>query len=342
MTEASPIDHKENPFPQEIILSNEARNNLIAGSSKALSTIIEPEKDSGGYVVKKDAPDIVLLPLRSASLTAEPMQEFLKTHQDKITGDLPEILESPIGKVIPALYIDHLVSEGMDEDDAEKLDIGTVLDEFNTWVADPNNAVTRPIILDIKTTETNNGEEISHILVLDDAVGKVVDADAGTGETLTYTAPAILRVALGDDITISSQVVLPDNAGAWEYAIVDENFPGVDSKATRFFMHELMKGTLDARTLQREGQFIPDQKEREEFMDTLKTKRSSENSPIIKITDRDSLKMLEQLTWQFNQSEERFSIVENLEEEYGLENLLALPKLTKKAFASLASEVTIS
>jgi hypothetical protein len=330
MTEASTnintdtLSSRENSFPNEIILSREIRDPLIASSSEV------------------DAPDIIILPQRSAILTAEPMREFLKTHQDKITGDLPKIVESPIGKVIPALYIDHLVSEGMDEDVAEDLDIGTVLDEFNTWVVDPDNKTTGPIISDLKTAETEHSKKISHVLVLDDAVGQVVDSEAGTGETLTNTAPAILKAALGDNIRISSQAVLPDNAGSWEYAIVDENFPGLDSKATRFFMHELMKGTLDARTLKRECQFTPNKADFNWLTDTLDKKLTNQNSPILAISDHDTLRMLEILTWQFNQREERFSIVKELENKYGPENLLKVPELTKKAFASPASEITIS
>ena len=342
MTEASPITHKETPFPQEIVLPTEIRGPLIDGSTQALANIIELDKDSNGYVVKEDAPDIVIIPLRSARLTAEPVRTFLEKHQGQIAGDLPVFLESPIGKVIPASYIDSLDSKGVDADDAEELNIGDVLDDFNTWVADPDNTVTQPIITDIRNANKKRDKEVSRVLVLDDAVGHIVDANQGTGETLTYTAPAILKAALGESITISTQAVLPDNAGAWEYSIVDENFPGIESKATRFFMHELMKGTLDARTLQREGQFIPNQSERKWLLDTLDEKQSEKGYPILTISDRDTLRMLEHLTWQFNQSEKRFSIVEKLEEQYGLENLLELPQLTKKSFESTASEIKIN
>jgi hypothetical protein len=103
----------------------------------------------------------------------------------------------------------------------------------------------------------------------------------------------ILKAAYGPDVSYETvlefQEPLPRGKG-WEQLIIDENYPGI-TKGQRHVLHELIKGLLDRRILERERDFIHDPEARSEY-DRELARLSKPGEDFIPVTDVGALKLL--------------------------------------------------
>lgn len=304
------VEHK---FPEKIKIPDTLKDEIVSGLRIAKNKILE-------Y-----SPQVVIVPLRSARLLVAPL---IKHFKDEGETEIPKFVEAAIGKIIPAIWTDDMITDFlMNEDLAEDSDVQDYPGLFHQWITKHGNQVVEPIVSQLR--EGTDGQEISTVFILDDA--------PGTGETLSFTAPEIIYSAYGDDIQISTQNVLSSGVN-WESQIIQENFPDEEMGPVKHFLKELTKGQLDSRQLIREGQFIADVEERKWFMDEVK-KRSSKESPMIEISDKDTLRLLEDITWQFYTGEKKVKIVEVLCKKYGQDNLLKLSKMVFSSIEDLSGKI---
>lgn len=206
--------------------------------------------------IKREKPDLIIFLQRSGSL--------FKPAVEAMIGTKRPIIEANIGREISTEYTNQrivedpsfLVGDGENPVELDKL-VASHQEDYEDWLKTGGNERIKPCLEEIVAEiKKNAGEaEVKKVLIVDDFRSE--------GNTLV-TAPIIVKMALGEEVTVSSAVILrdPQWAAYWVSSILKETF-GLLSSAEGHFLADLMKGYLDVSELKKSAYLsaaIKDQK----------------------------------------------------------------------------------
>ncbi len=323
----------EKPMPMELKLPEAVRQEAVKGATRILKSLGTYDPESDTFKIHENRPDAVLVLLRSARLPLETVRAYLGSH--RIEGELPPIIETGIGKAgVSVFFSDHHEGLGHDTEEDDS-DIETLKDPtYQEWLDMEDNSVVKHIVHGLQSAVSPAPRRL---LVVDDA--------RGSGITFEKTLPPILKAAYGPGVSYETVLEFPEplpRGKGWELSIIDENFPGV-TKGQRHILHELIKGLLDRRILEREREFIHDPQARKEY-DRELARLSKPDEDFIPITDEGAIKLLAYHSKLYTLDEQGVTATDlyrSLENTFGTGYLLQLPELAKNAFAQLSEGIAL-
>jgi hypothetical protein len=163
-----PASHEVASMPIEIVISPELSKELTESSIRVLKRLVRWDEETQKFILREDAPELVIIPLRSGPIAAAGITDFLHRHGIQYLGLVDDVT---IGREIQrefAEYFEQYAKEhNILSDEGEKLYADEVPEprywtrpdvqmEFSRWIAREDNISVRPVILRLRQAQHAN------------------------------------------------------------------------------------------------------------------------------------------------------------------------------------------
>lgn len=264
-----------------------------------------------GETLATQKPDLVIVLQRSGSL-------FKPTVQRLMGDSGPKIIEANIGGEISGVYSDQLFEEGSPATHGTKeeacdpnLLIERTSDQYSLWLKGGGNkrveTQLKEVVDGIRSDVGENGL-IKRVLVVDDA--------SYAGDTLRFTAPVLVKMALGEEVEVIGQTIITKN-NRWLTMTLAETFGPTIDQEEAMFIYNTSKGSLDILDLEAVGL----EKDQRVF--------ERESRGLVPITDTPTLELLEEYLLRKNKSDR---VLAKLREKFSDDFLIHLSSKISEAF----------
>lgn len=264
---------------RELVWPSEIRREFRIGTQKALLQVVN-EVD-GSLEVRSDAPEVIMLPLRSGPLAASAFLHVLRSSE--VRGQLPQIIKPEASRALMAYYIDYM-DEVEDDEDPMLQDYyfegADNVAAFNRWLDSEGFAeYKRPIYRAAEELKETLGDCVpERVLVVDDLVQY--------GTTSRVLLASLIRLATGSAPVIEVTPIFKNIS--WDHKIIQATFPEID-RQQELFLIEVLRGTLNSKDLHSGLQFLADIREREAAQQLLDELVRIQGSDFIPISTRSLL-----------------------------------------------------
>lgn len=168
--------------PIEIQISPELTQELTESSVHVLKRLVRWDEGTQKFVLREDAPELVIIPLRSGPIAAAGVTEFLHRHGVQYPGLVDDVT---IGREIQREFAEyfevyakehHILAQNGEKlysDDVVEKDYWTrddIQQEFSRWIAREDNSRVHPAILRVRQARQMGAvtKGLAHVLLVDD------------------------------------------------------------------------------------------------------------------------------------------------------------------------------